>query len=55
MEEVRPLGIATVRPLLRETAHVVFVQSQVVGGQHADPQAGAQRGVQEAAEDGLVL
>lgn len=35
--------------------HVVFVQSQMVCGQHSDSQARAQRRVQEAAQDRLVL
>lgn len=35
--------------------HVVFVQGEVVRGQHSDSQAGAQRRVQEAAQDRLIL
>lgn len=35
--------------------HVVFVQGEVVRGQHSDSQARAQRGVQEAAQDRLIL
>ena len=35
--------------------YVVLVEGEVVGGQHADAQAGAQSGVQEAPHDGLIL
>ena len=35
--------------------YVVLMEGEVVGGQHSDAQAGAQSGVQEAPNDGLVL
>lgn len=38
-----------------EKTHVVFVQSQMMRGQHSDSQARAQRRVQKAAQDRLVL
>lgn len=40
---------------LFQTTHVVFMQSQMMCGQHSDSQARAKRWVQEATEDSLVL
>lgn len=35
--------------------YVVFVEGEVVGGQHSDSQTRAKRRIQEVADDGLIL